>query len=46
LIYINKAMAQGEMLLRQVAALWRNLFQNRLVGGLEEHVFSATVKGQ
>ena len=39
LIYINEAMALSAMLLWQVAALWRNLFQNRLVGGLEEHVF-------
>src|ERR1700736_4939801 len=39
-------MTQGATLLRQVAALWRNLFQNRLVGGLEECAFSATVEGQ
>jgi hypothetical protein len=38
-------MTQGATLLRQVGALWRNLFQNRLAG-LEEHAFSATVKGQ
>ena len=39
-------MTQGATLLRQVAALWRNLFQNRLVGGLEECAFSATLEGQ
>jgi hypothetical protein len=33
-------------LLRQVAALWRNLFQNRLERGLGEYAFSATVEGQ
>jgi hypothetical protein len=32
-------------MLRQVGALWRNPFQNRLVG-LEEYVFSATVEGE
>jgi hypothetical protein len=36
---------QGATLLRQVAALGRNLFQNRLDSGLEECAFSATVEG-
>jgi hypothetical protein len=32
-------MTQRATLLRQVAALWRNLFQNRLEQGLEEYAF-------
>jgi hypothetical protein len=38
-------MTQDATLLRQIAALGRNLFQNRLVGGLEECAFSATMEG-
>src|SRR5712672_389238 len=39
-------MTRGATLLRQVAAPWRNLFQSRPVGGLEECAFSATVEGE
>jgi hypothetical protein len=37
-------MTQGATLMRQVAALWRNLFQNRLMRRQEEYASSVTLK--